>query len=58
MDNPGLIRVGLSLHEAVHTRQFWMICAVNLVIVFCLMIIMVHIVPYARDIEVSALRAC
>ncbi len=57
MDNPGLIRVGLSLHEAVHTRQFWMICAVNLVIVFCLMIIMVHIVPYARDIEVSALRA-
>lgn len=57
MDNPGLIRVGLSLHEAVHTRQFWMICAVNLVIVFCLMIIMVHIVPYAQDIEVSALRA-
>lgn len=57
MDNPGLIRVGLSLHEAVHTRQFWMICAVNLVIVFCLMIIMVHIVPYARDIEVSVLRA-
>lgn len=57
MDNPGLIRVGLSLHEAVHTRQFWMICAINLVIVFCLMIIMVHIVPYARDIEVSALRA-
>lgn len=57
MDNPGLIRVGLSLHEAVHTRQFWMICAVNLAIVFCLMIIMVHIVPYARDIEVSALRA-
>lgn len=57
MDNPGLIHVGLSLHEAVHTRQFWMICAVNLAIVFCLMIIMVHIVPYARDIEVSALGA-
>jgi MFS family permease len=57
MDNLGLIGVGLSLREAVHTSQFWMICAVNLVIVFCLMIIVVHIVPHAQDMEVSALRA-
>lgn len=56
-DNLGLIEEGLSLHKAAHTRQFWMICAVNLVVVFCLMIIMVHIVPYARDMNVSTLRA-
>ncbi len=56
-DKPGLASGGLSFREALRTRQFWTICAVSLSIVFCLMIIMVHIVPYARDIRVSAVRA-
>jgi MFS family permease len=56
-DKPGLASGGLSFREALRTRQFWTICAVSLTIIFCLMIIMVHIVPYARDIRVSAVRA-
>jgi len=48
---------GFSLSETIRTRQFWMICSVNLSIIFCLMTIMVHIVPHAQDIRVSATRA-
>jgi len=48
---------GLSLGEATRTMQFWIICSVNLVIVFCLMSIMLHIAPHARDMGVSATRA-
>jgi MFS family permease len=44
---------GLSLSEAVRTRQFWTICSAKLAIVFCLMTVMVHIVPFAREIKIS-----
>jgi MFS family permease len=44
---------GLSLGEVLRTSQFWMICAANLSIVFCLMLIVVHIVPHAQDIGIS-----
>ncbi len=44
---------GLSLSEALRTGQFWTLCAAFLAIVFCLMIVMVHIVPFAHDINVS-----
>ncbi len=44
---------GLTLREALRTRQFWTLCAAFLAIVFCLMIVIVHIVPFARDIGVS-----
>jgi MFS family permease len=47
----------LDLEEALRTVQLWTICIVNLTLVFCLMSIMVHIVPHARDIGVSAPRA-
>jgi MFS family permease len=52
-DSPVLAAEGLSLRAAIRTRQFWTICAANLSIVFCLMIVMVHIVPFAQDIKVS-----
>jgi MFS family permease len=48
---------GLSIGETVRTRQFWTICAVNLAIIFCFLTIMVHIVPHAQDIKISATRA-
>ncbi len=54
---PGLASEGLSLGETVHMRQFWTICTVNLAIVFCFMSIIVHIVPHAQDIKISATRA-
>jgi MFS family permease len=48
---------GLSRREALRTWQFWTICAANLTSVFCLMLVVVHIVPFAQDIKVSATRA-
>jgi len=48
---------GLSLREASRTREFWTICAAMLAIVFCLMTVMVHIVPFAQEINVSPTRA-
>src|SRR4030042_4225338 len=56
-DKPALPSGGLSLRETLRTRQVWTICTVNLALVFCLMIIMVHIVPYAQDMRFSAARA-
>ena len=56
-NEPAIEVEGLSLGEALRTRQFWTICAVNLFVVFCLMLVMVHIVPFAIDIEVSATKA-
>jgi MFS family permease len=48
---------GLSLRKAIRTRQFWTICFTNLTIVFCLMIIMLHIVPHAMDVGHPATTA-
>lgn len=45
---------GFSLHEALRTRQFWTICVVYLATMFCLLMIMVHIVPHATDIGISS----
>jgi len=47
----------LSLSQALRTVQLWTICLVNLVLVFCLMIIMLHIVPHARDLGLTPMRA-
>jgi MFS family permease len=56
-NEPALAVEGLSLGEAIRTRQFWAICAADLTIVFCLMLVVVHIVPFTIDIEVSPTRA-
>jgi MFS family permease len=41
---------GISLHAALRTFQLWILCLVNLFLVFGLMVVIVHIVPHARDI--------
>jgi MFS family permease len=51
------VEKGISLSEALRTSQFWTICFTNLTIVFCLMIIMLHITPHAMDIGVPATTA-
>ncbi|MFC1953176.1 MFS transporter [Chloroflexota bacterium] len=48
---------GLYLHEALRTKQFWTICLVYLSAMFCLLIIIVHIVPHATDIGLSPTAA-
>jgi len=47
----------LSFSQALKTTQFWMLCGITLTVVSCLMSIMVHIVPYGRDIGISAHKA-
>ena len=54
---PKIIDISLSAGETVRTFQMWTICIVNLLIVFCLTIILVHIVPHSRDIGLSAIQA-
>lgn len=55
--HPKIIEISLSAGETVRTFQMWTICIVNLLIVFCLTIIIVHIVPHSRDIGLSAIQA-
>jgi len=45
---------GFDLHEAIRTRQFWTICLTFLATMFCLLMIMVHIVPHATDIGIAS----
>lgn len=52
-----LKRSSLGAREAMRTRQMWIICGVNMLLVFSLMIILVHIVPHAGDIGLSTLQA-
>ncbi len=53
-DGLDAVEEGLSFYEAVHTRQFWMVCAINLTIFLCALTITVHIVPHAIDAGISA----
>jgi MFS family permease len=48
---------GLSLQEALRTRQFWIIAFANLTVVFALMSILLHITPHAMDLGHSAKTA-
>ncbi len=48
---------GLSLVEALRTRQLWQLCLMFFFFGITLQIIMVHIVPHATDLEISATRA-
>jgi MFS family permease len=48
---------GMTLRAAAKTRQFWTICLVNLVVLYCLITIMMHIVPHVTDLGISAITA-
>jgi len=48
---------GFSLQEAIHTRQLWMACAMFFCFGFGLQAIMVHVVPHATDLGISAISA-
>ncbi|MFC2020211.1 MFS transporter [Chloroflexota bacterium] len=53
-DGPALVEKGLSFQEALHTRQLWMVCGFYATIVFCGATVLVHIVPHAVDMGISA----
>jgi len=48
---------GLSLQEAIHIKQFWMLCTIYMLFGFCLQIVLVHAVPYAIDLGASPTSA-
>ena len=54
---PDFAERGVSLREGIGARPFWTICFANLAVVFCLMTVVVHIVPLATDIGISARKA-
>ena len=54
-ENPG--QEGLSLEAAMRSRQFWTICIAEFAIFFCLLTIIVHIVPHASDLGLSPASA-
>lgn len=56
-ENIGSDKSGLSFAAAIRTLQFWILCLVNFTVVYCLIIILVHIVPFARDMGVSPTKS-
>lgn len=48
---------GAFFSSAVKTPELWVICTVNLLVVFCLMSVLIHIVPYGRDLGISSHKA-
>jgi MFS family permease len=48
---------GFSLQEAIHTRRFWILCAMSALAFFSTMTIIVHIVPHAIDLDITAATA-
>ena len=48
---------GISLEAAVRSRQFWTICIAEFAIFFCLLTIIVHIVPHATDLGLTPTSA-
>lgn len=48
---------GLSLREVTRTRQFWTICLAYFSTIYCLLTIIIHIVPHATDIGISEASA-
>ena len=52
-----LTETDFYIREALRTWQFWAICFTFLATMFCLLMIMVHIVPHATDIGISSTTA-
>jgi MFS transporter, OFA family, oxalate/formate antiporter len=46
-----------DLQEALHTRQFWMVCAIYIFFGIIQMTVMVHIIPHAVGLNISAVNA-
>jgi MFS family permease len=59
--NPAAIRpvqsAGMDFSMALKSPKLWLLCLSYLMTIFCLMSIMIHIVPYGRDLGIPAHRA-
>lgn len=48
---------GLSLREVIRTRQFWTICLAYFTVIYCLLTVIIHIVPHATDMGITETKA-
>jgi MFS family permease len=48
---------GIDFSEALKSPKLWLLCLSYMLTTFCLMSIMIHIVPYGRDMGISPHRA-
>jgi len=48
---------GISLKEAARMKQFWTMCLAEFAVLCCLLTVIVHIVPYARDLGLAPVYA-
>ena len=48
---------GYSLKEVARMKQFWIICIAEFAVLCCLLTVVVHIVPYARDFGLAPVYA-
>ncbi|MFC1948224.1 MFS transporter [Chloroflexota bacterium] len=51
--NISLDEEGLSLLQALKTRQLWMVCAFYMAVVYCGMTNLTHLVPYAEGLGIT-----
>ena len=56
-DNLSSRSSGFTLKEALHTRQFWMVCLIYIGFGLVQLSIMVHIVPFSSGLNISAISA-
>jgi len=56
-ETTGIEPMSYSFAKAVRTRQFGMLLSINFFFCFCLLIIMVHIVPHITDLGISVAKA-
>ncbi len=57
MDNLSQTPAGFSLWQAMQTRQLWLLCMASFFFGISLQIMLVHIVPHATDLGISAASA-
>jgi len=53
----GSQEIGMSFGEVVHTGRFWMVCLINLFVGFYIQGMIVHIVPYAKSLNIESTSA-
>jgi MFS family permease len=51
------VAVGLSMNKALRTRQFWLLCGMYFVFLFCFVMVLVHIVIHAIGLGISPANA-
>ena len=48
---------GFSLREAMHTKQFQMLCVLYALVILCAQTVLIHIVPHAIELGITATSA-